>query len=79
MAQVYADLIRKGKKTIEEVPEKLRAEVEAILNAQAAAYFITKKGDRNYGSYLRNTYCEGKEDLRAGPGQNQRTGTSGAD
>lgn len=33
MAQVYADLIRKGKKTIEEVPEKLRAEVEAILNA----------------------------------------------
>ena len=33
MAKVYADLIRKGKKTIEEVPEKLRAEVEAILNA----------------------------------------------
>lgn len=33
MEQVYADLIQKGKKTIEEVPEKLRAEVEAILNA----------------------------------------------
>lgn len=33
MATVYADLIRKGRKTIEEVPEKLRAEVEAILNA----------------------------------------------
>lgn len=33
MAKVYADLIRKGKKTIEEVPEKLRAEVEALLNA----------------------------------------------
>lgn len=33
MATVYADLIRKGKKTIEEVPEKLRAEVEAIINA----------------------------------------------
>ena len=32
MAQVYADLIRKGKKTIEDVPYKLRAEVEAILN-----------------------------------------------
>ena len=29
----YADLIRKGKKTIEQVPEKLRAEVEAVLNA----------------------------------------------
>ena len=32
MAQVYADLIRKGKKTIEDVPERLRAQVEAILN-----------------------------------------------
>ena len=31
MAQVYADLIRKGKKTIEEVPEKLREEVLQIL------------------------------------------------
>jgi len=31
MAQVYADLIRKGKKTIEEVPEKLQGEVRAIL------------------------------------------------
>ena len=33
MATVYADLIRKGSKTIEQVPEKLRAEVEAALNA----------------------------------------------
>lgn len=33
MATVYADLIRKRKKTIEEVPEKIRAEVEALLNA----------------------------------------------
>ena len=33
MARVYADLIRKGLKTIDQVPEKLRAEVEAILNA----------------------------------------------
>ena len=32
MAKVYADLIRKGLKTIDEVPERLRAEVEAILN-----------------------------------------------
>lgn len=32
MAKVYADLIRKGKKTIEDVPERLRAEVEALLN-----------------------------------------------
>lgn len=33
MAKVYADLIVKGRKTIDEVPEKLRAEVEAVLNA----------------------------------------------
>ena len=32
MAKVYADLIRKGLRTIEQVPEKLRAEVEALLN-----------------------------------------------
>lgn len=31
MAKVYASLIRKGVKTIDDVPEKLKAEVEAIL------------------------------------------------
>lgn len=31
MAKVYADLIRKGLKSIDQVPEKIRAEVEAIL------------------------------------------------
>lgn len=44
MATVYADLIRKGKKKIDDVPEKIRAEVEALLNAQAAALFITQEG-----------------------------------
>lgn len=44
MAKVYANLIRNGKKKIEEVPEKIRAEVEAILNAQAATLFITEEG-----------------------------------
>lgn len=33
MANVYADLIRKGIKTLEQVPEKIRHEVEMILNA----------------------------------------------
>ena len=33
MAKVYADLIRKGKKTIDDVPAKLRNEVQAILDA----------------------------------------------
>ena len=31
MAKVYADLIRKGLKSIEDVPEKLREAVMAIL------------------------------------------------
>lgn len=31
MAQVYAALIRKGLKTIDQVPESLREAVEAIL------------------------------------------------
>ena len=56
MVIVYADLIRKGKKTIEEVPEKIRAEVEALLNAQAAALFTTAKGGGDNGSYLCNPY-----------------------
>ena len=33
MAKVYADLIRKGKKTIDDVPAKFRDEVQAILDA----------------------------------------------
>lgn len=37
MAKVYADLIRKGKKTLDDVPEKLRAEVEALLSGDADA------------------------------------------
>lgn len=31
MAKIYADLIRKGLKTLDQVPEKLRAEVARIL------------------------------------------------
>lgn len=31
MAEVYANLIIKGKKTIDEVPEKIRDKVKAIL------------------------------------------------
>lgn len=35
MAKVYADLIRKGLKTIDDVPEKLRDEVKKILEDDA--------------------------------------------
>ena len=31
MAKVYADLIRKGKKELEDVPEKLKEEVQKII------------------------------------------------
>lgn len=34
MAKVYADLIRKGKKTLDDVPEKLKAEVKAIRDGK---------------------------------------------
>ena len=32
MAKVYADLIRKGLKTIDDVPDRLKDEVQAILD-----------------------------------------------
>lgn len=33
MAKIYADLIRKGLKTIDDVPERLREEVKRILES----------------------------------------------
>lgn len=37
MVRIYAELIRKGVKTLEQVPEKLRAEVKALLQEAADA------------------------------------------
>ena len=37
MARIYADLIKKGRKTINDVPEHLRAEVQAILDSDGGA------------------------------------------
>lgn len=34
MARVYADLIRKGLKMLDDVPQKIRAKVEKILNEE---------------------------------------------
>ena len=34
MAKIYAELIKKGLKTLEDVPEKLRATVEALLESE---------------------------------------------
>lgn len=36
MAQIYVSLIRKGLKNIEDVPTKIRDEVQAILDAETA-------------------------------------------
>ena len=40
MARIYATLIRKGEKTIEDVPERLRAAVEALLAEAPSASFV---------------------------------------
>ena len=32
MVKIYAELIRKGLKTIDDVPEKIRAQVQEIFN-----------------------------------------------
>lgn len=37
MAKIYADLIKKGLKTIADVPTKIRKEVQAILDADSNA------------------------------------------
>lgn len=34
MAKVYADLIKKGLKTIDDVPDQLKDEVQAILDGE---------------------------------------------
>lgn len=68
MARVYADLVRKGRITLDDVPKKIRADVEAILNAQAAALFSAQEGGGDDGSYLCNPDRKGKENLCAGTG-----------
>lgn len=35
VAKVYADLVRRGVKTIDQVPEKLMAEVQRLLNQES--------------------------------------------
>ena len=52
MAKVYADLIRKGLKTIDDVPEKLKAAVMELLNDQDIKLY--ERGERDYGYYLCN-------------------------
>ena len=37
MVKIYAELIRKGLKTLEEVPEKLKKQVEELLKGEINA------------------------------------------
>ena len=34
MAKIYAELIKKGLKTLEDVPKKIRTEIEKLLSAE---------------------------------------------
>lgn len=34
MAKIYYNLIKKGLKTIDDVPERIRAEVQALLDSE---------------------------------------------
>lgn len=43
MARIYADLIRKGLKTLEDVPARLRDEVQRILDG--AGFPAPEKGE----------------------------------
>lgn len=57
MVRVYVNLIQKGVKSIEDVPEQIRKDVQAVLDQQTAdqdCFFITTKGGGNYGSRIRN-------------------------
>lgn len=38
MVQVYVDLIKKGKKTLADVPERIREEVRKVLEEQDIEY-----------------------------------------
>ena len=66
MAQVYATLIRKGLRTIDNIPKDLRKAVQKILAADNELYVTqyylknnTQKGGKGYGSNLRYPYCKG--------------------
>ena len=45
MARIYAALIRKGIKTLEDVPARLRDAVAALLQEDGFESFVGKRGD----------------------------------
>ena len=62
MAKIYVALIRKGLKTINDVPEQLREEVKKLLEEyHAVAHFAMaqQEGGEKHGCYLCGTHCQG--------------------
>lgn len=60
IAKIYASLIAKGLKTINQVPEPLRDAVQVLLNNdQVNIIFHWKGGKRYYGYDLCNSYHQG--------------------
>lgn len=69
MAKVYYELIIKGLKTIDDVPEKLKEQVQELLDSdsndnQNFTIYSTshERGERN-GCNLCNFDCQGKENI----------------
>ena len=60
MAKIYVDLIRKGKKTLKDVPAKLRAEVKALLDAT-----LIIKGKKTFADVPDKIKAQVKETLEA--------------
>ena len=48
MAKIYYNLIKKGLKTIDDVPEKMRAAVQALLDADPDFVLDTKTVEEYY-------------------------------
>ena len=84
MAKIYTALIQKGLKTIDDVPARIRAEVEALLAEQdheqgpsVAAGYSDGKGEKRYGYRVRDPYHQGQEN--AGAGSRHSAGAGRAD
>lgn len=73
MAYVYANLIKKGVKTINDVPENLRVEVEVILSAQKPIDYFIQKGSRNHGNDLCQFNRKRTKDIRSSTKYFKRT------
>ena len=78
MAKVYAELIRKGLKTIGDVPRALQAEVKKLLENEQFFSFPRKnflpEGGAHNGGCLRDADRERQKDAGGRPDAAQRAG-----